>query len=166
MKTSSQKSIGYQLLHAARLHRARTAALLNEIGLFPGQEQVLQALSVDGGLTMGDLAGVLRVRPPTASKTVQRLSAQGLVVRKGQKNDARIVKVFLTEEGEAKISAIKRIWNEVEEEMTTDLDGKDCKRLRKLLRKASKNLSMATGAAEEPEDILAEDLDDLEEVDA
>ena len=55
------------------------AMLLGEIGLFPGQEQALQVLAQhDNGMTMGELSRTLHVRPPTASKTIARLTAQGL----------------------------------------------------------------------------------------
>ena len=39
-----EKSVVLQLIHTARLQRTRAAALLAEIGLFPGQDQVLQCL--------------------------------------------------------------------------------------------------------------------------
>ena len=61
------KSVGWALVQASRLHRSRTGDKLSELGLFAGQEQVLQALSNSGPMTMGELAAILRVRPPTAS---------------------------------------------------------------------------------------------------
>jgi len=81
MKHPSRKSLGFQLMLTARLHRTRMAMLLGETGLFAGQEQALQVLAANDGATMGDLSRVLRVRPPTVSKTIARLSAQGLVER-------------------------------------------------------------------------------------
>ncbi len=61
------KSVGWALVQAARLHRARIGDRLADLGLFAGQEQVVQALAAAGSITMGDLAATLRVRPPTAS---------------------------------------------------------------------------------------------------
>ena len=75
------RSVGWALVQAARLHRARTGDRLAKLGLFAGQEQVVQALAAAGTMTMGDLAALLRVRPPTASKTVTRLAALGIVER-------------------------------------------------------------------------------------
>src|SRR3712207_7893632 len=66
------KSVGWALVQASRLHRSRTGDKLSQLGLFAGQEQVLQALGNSGPMTMGELANILRVRPPTASKTVSR----------------------------------------------------------------------------------------------
>lgn len=154
------KSVGWALVQAARLHRSRTGDKLSELGLFAGQEQVLQALASSGPMTMGDLAAILRVRPPTASKTVSRLSSLKLVERHTEPGDARVVRVKLTKEGKRKAAAIDALWDEVEAELLAGFDNKDRKRLRKLLRKAAKNLAGITGADQtgfEAED----DLEDL-----
>jgi DNA-binding MarR family transcriptional regulator len=141
------KSVGWALVQAARLHRSRTGDKLSELGLFAGQEQVLQALAnSSGAMTMGELAAILRVRPPTASKTVSRLSTLKLVERHTEPGDARVVRVKLTKEGKRKAAAIEALWDEVEAELLAGFDNKDRKRLRKLLRRAAKNLAGLTGA--------------------
>ncbi|MCJ8144831.1 MarR family transcriptional regulator [Ancylobacter sp. A5.8] len=153
MKDGFEKSIGNRLHHAARLQRALAARRLTEIGLFPGQETVLKLLVEADGRTMTELADALRVRPPTASKTVGRLSAQGLLERRASDGDARLVRVHLTEEGRSRAGAIDAIRDSLEDQMIAGLDGKDRKRLRKLLRRLEKNLSIQLGAADsEPDD--------------
>jgi DNA-binding MarR family transcriptional regulator len=134
------KSVGWALVQTSRLHRSRTGDKLSELGLFAGQEQVLQALGSSGPMTMGELATILRVRPPTASKTVSRLSALKLVERHTEPGDARVVRV------KRKAAAIDALWDEVEAELLQGFDNKDRKRLRKLLRRAAKNLAGITGA--------------------
>lgn len=79
MVGSFEKSVSFRLAYVAKLHRARAAALLAEINLYPGQETVLKALMQQDGQTMGELALALSVRPPTVTKMVTRLGAQGLV---------------------------------------------------------------------------------------
>ncbi len=152
MKTNTQKTVGQQLMLASRLHRARMAELLAEIGIFPGQEVVLQALSGTEGATMGELSRTLRVRPPTISKTITRLAAQGLVARRSRTDDARIVLVTLTAEGEAKLSRIAELTSLMEEDIAELLDDKDAKRLRKLLRRLSKGLAKSTAGADLDQD--------------
>ena len=56
IKHPGTKSVGWALVQAARLHRSRTGDKLSDLGLFAGQEQVLQALGNSGPMTMGDLA--------------------------------------------------------------------------------------------------------------
>lgn len=141
MKNNAQKTVGQQLMLASRLYRARMAELLTEIGIFPGQEVVLQALSNGEGATMGELSRTLRVRPPTVSKTITRLAAQGLVERRSREDDARIVVVALTEEGTAKLERVGELTGMMEEEIDDILDDKEAKRLRKLLRRLSKGMA-------------------------
>ncbi|MCX4198424.1 MarR family transcriptional regulator [Methylobacterium organophilum] len=104
-------------------------------------------LAAAGTMTMGDLAALLRVRPPTASKTVTRLAALGIVERRAESGDGRVVRVQLTEAGMAKAEAIERIQEEVEAELLDHLDKTDRRRLRKLLRKAARGLAEAAGAS-------------------
>ncbi|WP_026597411.1 MarR family winged helix-turn-helix transcriptional regulator [Methylobacterium sp. 77] len=145
IRPPGSKSVGWALVQAARLHRSRVGDRLAALDLFAGQEQVVQALAVAGTMTMGDLAATLRVRPPTASKTISRLAALGFVERRAEAGDGRIVRVRLTDAGLAKAEAIERIWDEVESEMLDGFDGKERRRLRKLLRKAARNLADVSG---------------------
>ena len=150
MTKSLEKSVGRALLVAARLHRARMGERLNGLGLFPGQEQALKALQPTP-MTMGELATLLRVKPPTVSKTIGRLSLQGLVTREGGSRDGRLVQVALTEHGQKTAAALDAVWNQVEDELLEKLDAKERKQLRKLLRKASKGLSKAGAEIDEPD---------------
>ena len=162
MKDPVQKSIGYRLTHTARLQKALSARLLATLGLFPGQEAVLKLLSEQDGRTMGDLAAALRVRPPTASKTIARLTSQGLVERRATDGDGRLVRVFLTAAGRERNASIDGVWDQLEAEMVAGLDSKERKRLRKLLRKVEKNLAQRLGAdgGLDDEGDVADDEDD------
>ena len=151
MTKSLEKSVGRALLVTARLHRARMGERLNALGLFPGQEQALKSLQ-GAPMTMGELATLLRVKPPTVSKTIGRLSLQGLVTREGGGRDGRLVQVALTENGQKTAAALDAVWNQVEEELLEKLDTKERKQLRKLLRKASKGLSKAGADVDEVDD--------------
>jgi DNA-binding MarR family transcriptional regulator len=161
MKHPGSKSVGWALVQAARLHRGRMGDRLASVGLFAGQEQVLQALAAAEQMTMGELAAILRVRPPTASKTISRLATLNLVERHTESGDARIVRVRLTEEGRARAAAIEQLWDDVEAELLQDFDGKERKRLRKLLRRIARNLAEASGADSRDLDAPDEDLDEL-----
>ncbi|WP_232630959.1 MarR family winged helix-turn-helix transcriptional regulator [Methylobacterium sp. Leaf118] len=147
LRPPAAKSVGWALVQAARLHRARVGDRLAALDLFAGQEQVVQALAAAGSMTMGDLAATLRVRPPTASKTISRLAALGFVERRAEAGDGRIVRVRLTEAGLAKAAGIERIWDEVEAELLEGFDNKERRRLRKLLRRVARNLAEAAGVS-------------------
>ncbi|KQT46471.1 MarR family transcriptional regulator [Methylobacterium sp. Leaf456] len=166
LRPPAAKSVGWALVQAARLHRARVGDRLAALDLFAGQEQVVQALAAAGSMTMGDLAATLRVRPPTASKTISRLAALGFVERRAEAGDGRIVRVRLTETGMAKAAAIERIWNEVEAELLEGFDNKERRRLRKLLRKVARSLAEAAGVTGHEADHEMDGEGDDDEADA
>lgn len=164
MKHPGAKSVGWALVQASRLHRSRMGDKLAGLGLFAGQEQVLQALAASEIMTMGELAAILRVRPPTASKTVSRLTALGLVERYAEPDDARVVRVRLSAEGHTKAAAIEHVWDEVESELLRGFDPKDRKRLRKLLRRAARSLAEASGTDPRGLDGPEDELDGIGEI--
>lgn len=135
------ETIGHWLQLAARMHRARLAAAIEDLGLFPGQEQVILHLASHDGITAGDLAEKLKVRPPTISKTLQRLSAQGLIERRDHTDDARKTTLLLSKEGRKRAESLRERIERVENDILEGLDGKDAKRLRKLLKRVSKSLA-------------------------
>ncbi|WP_342150924.1 MarR family winged helix-turn-helix transcriptional regulator [Methylorubrum sp. SB2] len=166
LRPPAAKSVGWALVQAARLHRARVGDRLAALDLFAGQEQVVQALAAAGSMTMGDLAATLRVRPPTASKTISRLAALGFVERRAEAGDGRIVRVRLTETGMAKAAAIERIWDEVEAELLEGFDNKERRRLRKLLRRVARSLAEAAGVTGHEADHEMDGEGDDDEADA
>jgi DNA-binding MarR family transcriptional regulator len=160
-KTKSNSNVGYFLTLAARRHRVRTAALLSEVGLFPGQDHVLDSLSQVEAMTMSEIAGQLNIRPPTASKMIARMAAQGLVERRGKDDDARLVEVFITVTGKALLEKLAKISRKVEKESLGGFDDKDERRLRRLLKKVAKNLGgKADPAAKDDDESIAEAIED------
>lgn len=158
MKHPARKSIGFQLRLAARLHRTRMAEMLHSIDLFPGQDQALQALEA-GETTMGDLARALRIRPPTASKTIARLIHQGLVSRQTKPGDGRIVTIRLTEHGQSKLEYINAMTQALETEIALILEEKEVKRLRKSLRRITEGWQKASPNETEADDLTNDDMD-------
>jgi DNA-binding MarR family transcriptional regulator len=157
MKDKFDKSVSKALQFAARLHTARRGEKLSALGLFPGQDVALQSLHHHGSMAMSELATALQVKPPTVSKMISRLSAQGFVERSGGESDARQVYVKLTERGAETAAMLASQWSETEEEMLARLDGKERKQLRRLLRKVAKTLSKSVDVATDDADEEAED---------
>ena len=164
MPHPSEDTIGWLLAQAARLHRIYLNERLDEMGLFAGQEQVLQVLDRQGALTMGELATILRVRAPTASKAVTRLAALNFVERLSERpsdaGDRRTVRVKLTRKGKAAAAHIYGLWDAVESDMTAEFDSKDRKRLRQYLLRAAANLTTALGGNEQNFDLPLEAMED------
>jgi DNA-binding MarR family transcriptional regulator len=150
----SEDSLGWALTQAARLHRIYLNTKLVDLDLFAGQEQVLQVLASHKAISMGELAGILRVRAPTASKTVTRVAALGLVERSCNPKDARTVRVRLTQKSRIAVTRLQGLWDEVESVLVADLDAQEQSQMRKFLLRAAMNLAGALGSNRQDMDAL------------
>ncbi|MCT7377765.1 MarR family winged helix-turn-helix transcriptional regulator [Chelativorans salis] len=141
MSKSSKGSIIGRLQAAARLSRTALAERLLDQGLYAGQDKIMLALSRENGQTPSQLAEKLGVRPPTVTKTINRLAAQGFLEKRASDEDARRAHVFLTANGEQAIRAIEKSVRRTEKQALKSLDKKEQKALQKLLERIEANLS-------------------------
>ena len=151
-----RRTVTHRLVQAARAYRVRAGGQLSRIGLHPGQEALLKALAAADGMTMSELAAALAVQPPTITKMISRLAAQDYVERRASSGDGRQAHVFLTERGNHAIAMIDKIWKRVEKTALANIEDKERKRLKKLLRQVERNLDgsgnlPASGVEEELE---------------
>ena len=73
-----------------------------------GQLSVLGALFRNGSCTVGELASLERVQPPSMTRTVNCLEEGGYVVRQKHETDKRQVMVALSEKGTEILAADRR----------------------------------------------------------
>ena len=132
-----------RLQSAARLSRTALAARLLAHGFYAGQDQIMLALDREDGQTPGQLAGRLGVRPPTITKTINRLQAQGFLDKRPSEADARQAHIYLTDTGRDAIKSIEKSVRKTEKQALKGLDKKEQKVLAKLLGRIEANLSDA-----------------------
>jgi DNA-binding MarR family transcriptional regulator len=147
-----RRTVTHRLSQAAHAYRVRSGGQLSRIGLHSGQESLLKSLSTDDGMSMSDLAASLGVQPPTITKMISRLAAQDYVERRASTGDARQAEVFLTERGRRAIATIDKVWKRIEKAALADIEDKDRKRLRKLLRQVERNLGAKHSAPTSDDD--------------
>jgi DNA-binding MarR family transcriptional regulator len=89
-----------------RLSTARLARILRQqagTGLSPSQQSVLFSVDKHGQLTLGRLATIEQVTPPTITRIVARLEEDGLVTREADATDRRVSRVTATAEGRRRL---------------------------------------------------------------
>lgn len=148
MAKSKKGAVIGRLQSTARLSRTSLAGRLVSHGLYAGQDQIMLALSGQDGQTPGALAAQLGVRPPTITKTINRLAAQGYLEKRPSSNDARQTLVFLSETGQEAIRAIEKSVRKTEKQALKGLDKKDQKQLSRLLERIEANFADADAALE------------------
>jgi DNA-binding MarR family transcriptional regulator len=87
------------LLAISKLVRAVMAINLSELGLQPGQDEVLLAFEKSRPMSTPQMAERLGVRPDTAAKLLARLVQQRLAMRVENMIDARSMIVVITASG-------------------------------------------------------------------
>ena len=96
-------------ISVARLSRRLRAERDPDNELLPvGQLSVLGALSRVGECTVGELAALERVQPPSMTRTVNCLAELGYVVRRKHATDGRQVVVALSDSGRATLASDRR----------------------------------------------------------
>jgi DNA-binding MarR family transcriptional regulator len=77
-------------------------------GLTPSQLSALNAVHLRGPLTLGELADQERVAPPSITKVVAKLEADGLLAREVDPSDRRVSRVSTTKAAVALIDENRR----------------------------------------------------------
>lgn len=101
--------------------RAVADAGMRRLGLHLGQNHVLALLWEQDGRTPGELAAALHVTTPTVVKMATRMSASGLLARRRDDHDNRLVRLWLTDAGRALREPVERDRQVLEEQLTADL---------------------------------------------
>ncbi len=95
-----REQLTYSLGRLAAVARQRDWKSGEELGLTPTQGDVLRLLvSRPSGLRLNELAAQLSVRPSTASDAVSALVIKGWVLREPDPDNARAIRVRLSQEG-------------------------------------------------------------------
>jgi DNA-binding MarR family transcriptional regulator len=95
-----------ELAARLRLATARLARQLRQqagTGLSPSQHAALASIELHGPLTLGRLARIEQVAPPTVTKVVSRLEDDGLVTRTVDDTDRRVSRVRTTAAGRRRL---------------------------------------------------------------
>lgn len=144
MADTIRDSVGYAVAQLCKTHRyAVDSALrtIEECELRVGQEMLLLQLWEADGVAQSQIVERLCVEPPTVTKMLQRIEAEGLVERRPDAEDARVSRVFLTPAGRALEQKVVEAWRSVELRATTGMSTEERLLLRRLLIQMRDNLS-------------------------
>ena len=120
---------------ASKLLRGAADEAMSRHGVRVGQNLVLEVLWEDDGLTPGELAARLRVATPTMVGAATRMATAGLLTRRGDPTDKRLVRLYLTDRGRAARKPIEQARRRLEERATATLTQREREQLLKSLRK-------------------------------
>jgi DNA-binding MarR family transcriptional regulator len=106
MAVTAAPTLGSQLrlsvMRLARRLRQQTAG-----GITQSQLSALTTVAKHGPVSLGELAGIERIAPPTMTRIAARLEEQGLVERRPDAADRRVARVVVTPAGDALLAEIR-----------------------------------------------------------
>ncbi len=128
------------LASLSRAMKGRVDAALSEHGVRAGQQFILEELWREDGLAPGELANRIGVETSTVTRTVQRMEAADLVRREPDQEDARLVRVFLTERGKELEGVVPEVMRRVTEEALSGFSEDEKNQLQRLMERIRSNL--------------------------
>jgi MarR family transcriptional regulator, organic hydroperoxide resistance regulator len=128
------------LVQICRTQRNLAAAALDAIHMHVGQENLVYRLAAEEGVSQAQLAGALCLDASTVTKMLLRLERDGVVERRADAADARILRVHLTPHGKALVGPVLEVWRQMEERITQGISEAEILLLRRLLLQIQSNL--------------------------
>jgi DNA-binding MarR family transcriptional regulator len=121
--------------------RALAEAGMQRHGMHLGQNVLLALLWEQDGRTPGEVAAAVNVATPTVVKMATRMTAAGLLTRRRDRADNRLVRLWLTAAGRALQGPIESERRALEEKVTADLTATERKHLMSALAKIERSAS-------------------------
>ena len=134
---SISRFLFYDLAAAHRKLHVSLNKQLKELDVQVETWRVLETLSSDEGLTMGELAEIVLMNPPTLTKLVDRMVANGLVHRQLAPEDHRRVHLVLTNAGLELIGKVRRHVEAQHEDILERLGEENARIVQEALRNLS-----------------------------
>ena len=136
--------------------RAAADAALRRHGLRLGQDHLLAALWEQDGRTPGEIAAATTVTTPAVTKVAARMTEAGLLTRRRDERDHRLIRFWLTDAGRALREPVEAERRLLEEKITADLTASEREHLMSALAKIHQSASgLLDGAPVEPDDPAA-----------
>jgi DNA-binding MarR family transcriptional regulator len=129
------------LTQVAQTFRSFSDTFMDRIGLHRAQATVLCRLFVRDGLTQSEIAEQLGVQGATMTTMLQRMEEAGLVARRRDPDDNRLVRVYLTDAGRRLERDANTQFMKVEEATFAGLSPQDRASLRRMFRQMLRNMN-------------------------
>jgi DNA-binding MarR family transcriptional regulator len=126
-----------------KLNRLLFMRLLAERGGHPGQAICLWVLSGNDGISQRELAEIVHLAPPTVTAMLQKMERHGLVERKSDERDQRLVRLRLTDAGREMAAGIREAHAAYVNDTIGALAEDDRREFERLLEALSGNLRTA-----------------------
>jgi DNA-binding MarR family transcriptional regulator len=115
-------------------------AFEREMGVSAGTWFSLALLSKKGGISQGELSQKFEIDPSRVTRLAKRLEREGLILRKRDPEDHRIVRMFLTEKGRGLVEDLSEHRVRFDRQIGSMLSPEELTELRRMLGVLAENM--------------------------
>lgn len=113
---------------------------LRELNLYVGQDNLLFRLWSGDGITQMQLCEHLKCEPPTVTNMVKSLEQNGFIIRKKDAQDARVMRIYLTDKGKELEEPVDFKWKQQQDKLLHSISPEERLVLRDLMLRMERNL--------------------------
>jgi MarR family transcriptional regulator for hemolysin len=132
--------LGFLIHDVSRLRRNAFDRLMRPLGVTRSQWWVLAYLSRHDGMMQTELAELLDVGKVTLGGLIDRLEAGGWVMRRADKDDRRVKRIFLTGNTDKLFKQMRSAENKLSDELLSGISPAECDELFDVLARMKNNL--------------------------
>ncbi|MCM3724618.1 MarR family transcriptional regulator [Neobacillus cucumis] len=140
MKVSVDCDIRMSLDKVSSQMRRNYSESLRELNLYVGQDNLLARLWLGDGITQMQLCEHLKCEPPTVTNMVKSLEQNGFIYRKRDEEDARVMRIYLTDKGKELEEPVEFKWKQQQKKLLQSISAEERLILRDLIKRMEKNL--------------------------
>jgi DNA-binding MarR family transcriptional regulator len=104
------------LARVSRSHHRKSHSYFKKEGITPGQPRILDYLWEHDGCIQRDLAENCNIEPATVTAVMANMERAGLIERRPNPDDRRVLSVWLTNKGRESRSKFREIFENIEKE--------------------------------------------------
>jgi DNA-binding MarR family transcriptional regulator len=132
------------LAQFAQAFRSSSDTFMDQVDMHRAQATLLCRLFAHDGMTQSEIADQLAVQGATITNMLQRMEEAGLVTRRRDAEDNRLVRVYLTDAGREKERSINEQLMKLQDTIFEGIGVNDRILLRGMLRQMLHNMSVTT----------------------
>jgi DNA-binding MarR family transcriptional regulator len=129
------------LAQVSQAFRSISDSFMDQIDMHRAQAMLLCRLFLQDGMTQSEIADQLSVQGATVTNMLQRMEEAGLVIRRRDSEDNRLVRVYLTDSGRQMERSINEQFLKLEQTIFAGMTEAERVLLRRLLKQMFQNMS-------------------------
>jgi DNA-binding MarR family transcriptional regulator len=137
---NTDKPLMHLFMHIGKLLNDKSRTFLGEGGIHFGQARILSSLLYHDKLTQREISQGLQIKPATVTNLVKKMEITGLIDRRRDLKDNRVINVTLTSKGREAGAFAETVTEQIENAIRSELTLKEIDLLRNPLERIRNTL--------------------------